>query len=93
LAALAGYFAGPDEPWWLVPVLLFVLDVFMAERATEPSQRRVASDVEDEVAALYNAAHSYPLPAVLGVLASVAEQPLWQRVALVWIAHIGMGLR
>ena len=27
---------------------------------------------------------------VLGVLASLAEQPLWQGVALVWFAHIGM---
>jgi hypothetical protein len=29
-AALAGYFAGLEEPWWLVPLLLFVPDVFIA---------------------------------------------------------------
>ncbi len=80
LAALAGFFAGLDEPWWLVPMLLFVPDVFMAGYAK--SSRTGA--------ALYNLAHSYPAPAVLGVLASVAEQPLWQGVALVWFAHIGM---
>ncbi len=80
LAALAGFFAGLDEPWWLVPVLLFVPDVFMVGYAK--SSRTGA--------ALYNLAHSYPAPAVLGVLASVAEQPLWQGVALVWFAHIGM---
>ncbi len=79
-AALAAYFAGLDEPWWLVPVLLFVPDVFMAGYARSS---RVG-------AMLYNAAHSYPAPAVLGALASVADEPLWQGVALVWFAHIGM---
>jgi hypothetical protein len=79
-AALAAYFAGLDEPWWLVPVLLFVPDVFMAGYA---KSSRLG-------ALLYNAAHSYPAPAVLGALASVAEEPLWQGVALVWFAHIGM---
>jgi hypothetical protein len=29
VAALAVYFAGLDEPWWLVPLLLFVPDVFI----------------------------------------------------------------
>jgi hypothetical protein len=79
-AALAGFFAGLDEPWWLVPVLLFVPDVFMVGYAK--STRAGAM--------LYNAAHSYPAPAVLGLLASVADEPLWQGVALVWFAHIGM---
>jgi hypothetical protein len=78
--ALAGYFAGLDEPWWLVPVLLFAPDVFIAGYAK--SSRAGAM--------LYNAAHSYPAPAVLGLMASVAGEPLWQGVALVWFAHIGM---
>lgn len=79
-AALAGYFAGLDEPWWLVPVLLFVPDVFMVGYA---KSNKVG-------AMLYNAAHSYPAPAALGTLATVGDQPLWQGVALVWFAHIGM---
>jgi len=29
VAALAGFFVGLDEPWWLVPLLLFVPDAFM----------------------------------------------------------------
>jgi hypothetical protein len=78
--ALATYFTGLDEPWWLVPVLLFVPDVFMAGYAMSS---RVG-------AVLYNAAHSYPAPAVLGVLASVAGEPLWQGVALVRFGQIGM---
>jgi hypothetical protein len=79
-AALAGYFARLDEPWWLVPLLLLAPDVFMAGYAR--SNRAGAL--------LYNFAHSYPAPAMLGVLASVAGRPLWQGVALVWFAHIGM---
>jgi hypothetical protein len=79
-AALAGYFAGLDEPWWLVPLLLFVPDVFMVGYAKSTRAGAV----------LYNAAHSYPAPALLGLLASLAGEPLWQGVALVWFAHIGM---
>jgi hypothetical protein len=79
-AALVGYFAGLDEPWWLVPALLFVPDIFMAGYAKSSRAGAI----------LYNAAHSYPAPAVLGILASVAGEPLWQGVALVWFAHIGM---
>ncbi len=80
VAALAGYFAGLDEPWWLVPLLLLAPDVFIAGYAK--SSRTGAM--------LYNLAHSYPAPAFLGLLASLADQPLSQGVALVWFAHIGM---
>jgi hypothetical protein len=79
-AALASYFVGLDEPWWLVPALLFVPDVAMVGYARS---RRAG-------ALLYNAAHSYPVPALLGALAIGADEPLWQGVALVWFAHIGM---
>ena len=79
-AALAAYFIGLGQPWWLVPVLLFVPDVFMAGYARSS---RVGAMV-------YNAAHSYPAPAALGLLALVTAEPLWQGVALVWFAHIGM---
>jgi hypothetical protein len=80
VAALATYFAGLDEPWWLVPLLLFVPDAFMVGYA---KSRRVG-------ALLYNFAHSYPAPVVLGAFATVADERLWQGVALVWFAHIGM---
>ena len=78
--AVGTYFAGHDEPWWLVPLLLFVPDAFMAGYA---KSRRVG-------ALLYNFAHSYPAPAVLGMLTTYADEPLLQGVALVWFAHIGM---
>jgi hypothetical protein len=56
VAALATYFAGLDQPWWLVPLLLLVPDAFMAGYA---KSRRAG-------AWLYNFAHSYPAPALLG---------------------------
>ena len=79
-AALAGYFTGLDEPWWLVPLLLFVPDAFMVGYARS---NRVG-------AWLYNLAHSTPAPAILGLVATLAGRPLSQGVALVWLAHIGM---
>ena len=79
-AALAAFFSALDEPWWLVPLLLLFPDLFMVGYARSS---RVG-------AMLYNLAHSYPAPAVLGVLALVGDQPLWQAVALIWFAHIGM---
>ena len=78
--ALAAYSTGLDEPWWLVPLLLFVPDVVMAGYARSS---RVG-------ALLYNLAHSYPLPAVLGAAAWAADAPLWQGVSLIWFAHIGL---
>ena len=80
LAALTAYFSGLDQPWWLVPLLLFVPDLFMVGYVK--SQRLGAH--------LYNCAHSYPAPAVLGAVAILGDRPLWQGVALVWFAHIGM---
>lgn len=78
--ALAAFFTALDEAWWLVPLLLLFPDLFMVGYARSS---RVG-------AVLYNLAHSYPAPAVLGVLALVGDQPLWQAVALIWFAHIGM---
>lgn len=79
-ASLITFFAGLDEPWWIVPLLLLVPDVLMVGYA---SSSRLG-------AVLYNAAHAYPLPALLGLWATWADRPLGQAVALVWFAHIGM---
>ena len=79
-AAVAAFFTALDQPWWLLPLLLFVPDLLMAGYARS---RRTG-------AILYNLAHSYPAPAAVGAVASVAGQPLWQAVALVWFAHIGL---
>jgi hypothetical protein len=79
-AALGIYFTGLDQPWWIVPLLLLVPDVGMVGYA---KSSRVG-------AWLYNLAHSYPAPALLGLVATIAGEPLWQGVALVWFAHLGM---
>ena len=79
-AALAAYFTGLDQPWWIVPLLLFVPDVSMVGYARSS---RLGARV-------YNAGHSYLAPASLGGLATVLGAPLWQGVALVWFAHIGL---
>jgi hypothetical protein len=66
--------------WWLFALLLLAPDVSMVGYLAGP---RVG-------AALYNAFHSYPLPATLGIFALLAGSPLVVSVALVWFAHIGM---
>jgi Domain of unknown function (DUF4260) len=79
-AALAAYFIALDEPLWLVPLLLFMPDLFMIGYLR-------SSPVG---ALLYNFAHAYPAPALLGAVAIAVHEPLWQAVALIWFAHIGM---
>lgn len=79
-AALASYFGALTEPYWLVPVLLFLPDVFMLGYA----RSSLAG------AWLYNLAHSYPAPALLGAVAIALDGSLGQAVALLWFAHIGM---
>ena len=79
-AALVLYFYGLDEPWWLVPLLLLLPDVFMVGYV---KSQRVG-------ALLYNLAHSYPGPALLGVLAVFAGNPVGTGIALIWLAHIGL---
>ena len=79
-AALATYVSALDQPLWLVPVLLFAPDLFMVGYARSTRTG----------AAFYNAAHSYPAPALLGAIAVASSSHVWQAVALVWFAHIGM---
>ena len=73
-------FTATDEPWWLVPLLLFVPDVFMAGYAQSARTGAV----------VYNLAHAFPLPALVGAAALVTDSSLGQAVALIWFAHIGM---
>ena len=81
-AALAGYFVGLDEPWWLACRLL----PFVA-RCLHGRLREICQGGGDDV-------QLRPLLSGAGAagrcLASVAGEPLWQAVALVWFAHIGM---
>ena len=80
LVAALATFVATGQRWWLVPALLLVPDVFMAGYAR--SSRLGAR--------LYNLAHSYPLPALVGALALWQDTRLLQAVAVLWFAHIGM---
>ena len=40
--------------------------------------------------AIYNAFHTYAMPAVVGALGVIFASPLTVAVALIWFAHIGM---
>ena len=41
-------------------------------------------------AAIYNAFHTYAMPAVVGALGMIFASPVAVAVALIWFAHIGM---
>lgn len=79
-ASLAAYVTALDQPLWLLPLLLFLPDLLMVGYAR-------SSGVG---ALLYNLSHSYPAPAALGAVALAAQEQVWQGVALVWFAHIGL---
>jgi hypothetical protein len=66
--------------WWLFALLLLAPDLSMLGYLAGP---RVG-------AVVYNAFHSYPLPAALGLVGLFVGAPLAVSVALVWFAHIGM---
>ena len=66
--------------WWLFALLLLAPDVSMVGYLAGPRIGAVA----------YNAFHSYPLPAALGLVGLLVGAPLVVSVALVWFAHIGM---
>ena len=40
--------------------------------------------------AVYNAAHTYVLPALLGVVSYVAAKPLLGAICIVWLSHISL---
>ena len=66
--------------WLLFGVLLLAPDISMLGYLAGP---RVG-------AAIYNAFHTYAVPAVVGALGMIFASPLMVAVALIWFAHIGM---
>ena len=66
--------------WWLFALLLLAPDASMLGYLAGPKVG----------AAVYNAFHSYPLPAALGIFGLLVGAPLAVAIALVWFAHIGM---
>ena len=68
------------ESWLLFGALLFAPDVSMLGYLAGPKVG----------AAIYNAFHTYAIPAVVGALGMVFASPLMVALALIWFAHIGM---
>ncbi len=66
--------------WLMFGVLLLAPDLSMLGYLAGP---RVG-------AAVYNAFHTYALPAAVGALGMILASPLAVAVALIWFAHIGM---
>ena len=66
--------------WLLFGALLFAPDLSMLGYLAGPKVG----------AAIYNAFHTYGIPAVVGALGMIFASPVVVAVALIWFAHIGM---
>lgn len=77
-AVTAYWFIGGN--WWLFGALLLAPDLaFIAYSAGGKTGARI-----------YNLAHTYAVPVLLGIIGWLTAAPLAQEVALIWIAHIAM---
>ena len=68
------------ESWLLFGALLFAPDLSMLGYLAGPKVG----------AAIYNAFHTYTVPAVVGALGMIFASPVAVAVALIWFAHIGV---
>jgi len=80
LAAGVAAFAALGGSWLLFVLLLLAPDLSMVGYLRGARAG----------AALYNAAHAYPLPVMTGLLGLWAGSSLALELALIWTAHIGM---
>lgn len=79
LAALALYFYA-DYTWWLLVVLALAPDLSLVGYL---AGQRVGS-------AIYNAAHTYVPPVLLGAVGVILGADVAVQLALIWITHIGI---
>ena len=73
-------YSATHQPWWLVPVVILLPDLFMLGYV---GGNRLG-------AAVYNAGHSYPLPALMSLAGLAGHHPLVLALGLLWLAHIDM---
>jgi Domain of unknown function (DUF4260) len=73
-------FSTTHRSWWLVPLVFFLPDLFMAGYL---GGTRIGANV-------YNLAHSTPLPALIVGYGWSQHRPLLLALGLVWLGHIGM---
>ena len=77
--------------WWLFAVLFLAPDISLIGYLSGDHTRLAAR--------IYNAAHSYVLPLVLGLAAWKVQSSVAGQVAVIWVAHIafdrflGFGLK
>ncbi len=81
-AAVIGYRVALHGSWWLFALLFLVPDLSLAGYAAKQYPAFSAS--------VYNVAHNYILPALLGVAAWHWASPRTGQVAAVWFAHIAL---
>lgn len=73
------YFDQGGVGWWLIP-LFFIPDLFMLGYLVD---RRIG-------AAVYNVAHNYVIPVLLGLIGIYINEQLLLQLAAAWIFHIGV---
>ena len=73
-------FATTHEPWWLVPLIILLPDVFMVGYLRDTRLGALT----------YNVGHTYLLPATVTLLALAGHHPLVLAIGLLWLGHIGM---
>lgn len=79
-AAAVGLYFWADYRWWLLLALALAPDLSVVGYA---AGTRVG-------AAAYDSVHTYVLPVVLGFAGVLAENGLAMKLALIWLAHIGI---
>ena len=79
IASVALYFHA-DYPWWIFVLLALAPDVSTVGYAAGPKIG----------AAVYDVAHTYSLPVVLGAIGVIADAETTIQVSLIWLAHIGV---
>jgi uncharacterized protein DUF4260 len=79
-AAAVGLYFWADYQWWLLLALALAPDLSMIGYVRGP---RIG-------ALVYDLVHTYALPVVLGFAGVLAESPTATKLALIWLAHIGM---
>jgi hypothetical protein len=86
LEALAASFAGLavwvglDGGWWRFALLILVPDISILGYAWGPRAGAV----------IYNAAHSYAMPLVIGVVGGVLDNRSFLLCSALWFTHIGV---
>jgi hypothetical protein len=79
VAATWLYFDAGYE-WWLLLALALAPDLSMVGYVAGPRVGALA----------YDLAHTYVLPVLLGLTAVLAESDTLAKLALIWLAHIGV---